>query len=149
MRSLASRIGAMSADERAAMAAKLPTVVTIEGRALSVFNTCLVASQNPSVTVVGGFRQWIAAGRAVRKGEHGLALWVPIGKKDADGEASDDKPGFILGTVFDVSQTQEIETGAHVDVEPEAKPIDPIYVNRTDVNGNRSDYYSTEFTRIS
>ena len=108
-RELAGRIGRMSPDERAALAARMPAIATIEGRALSPFNQCLLASQCPSATVVGGFRQWIKAGRAVRKGEHGFAIWVPTGQRKADDAEDSDKLGFILGTVFDVSQTQEIE----------------------------------------
>ncbi len=66
--------------------------------------------------MVGGFRQWKDKGRSVRKGEHGLMIWVPTGKgeKAEDGapvpaaEAGAEKEkraGFIMGTVFDVTQT--------------------------------------------
>ena len=116
MRALAREIGKMSQEQRSAMAARFPGIATIEGRSLSPFNTCLLATQSPSASVVGGFRQWIKAGRAVRKGEHGLCLWVPLmprkaGDARAEGE-TDTRPGFILGTVFDVSQTSEIEAAA-------------------------------------
>lgn len=107
-RKLAATISKMSDTERAAMAARMP-VVTVEGRTLSVFNCCLVSTQCPSATVVGGFKQWLAAGRAVRKGEHGYSIWVPCGKKGDGEQAEGEKPFFMLGTVFDVSQTQEIE----------------------------------------
>lgn len=117
MRAIAKQISAMSEEQRQALAARCP-VATIEGRTLSLHNQCMVATQLPSATVVGGFRQWITAGRAVRKGEHGLAIWVPIGKKTGENQPVDnhlstseaERPGFILGTVFDISQTQEIET---------------------------------------
>lgn len=39
MRSLARQISLMSKEEREAMAARLPGIVTVEGRALSLFNT--------------------------------------------------------------------------------------------------------------
>jgi hypothetical protein len=58
--------------------------------------------------MVGGFNQWITAGRAVRKGEHGLSLWIPCQGKSE----SDDEPGetyFRMGTVFDIEQTAEIQ----------------------------------------
>ena len=105
----------MTDEQRAAMAARLPGIVTVEGRALSPFNCCLLAMQAPSVTMVGGFRQWINAGRAVRKGEHGMSIWVPKMPKDdpnrqGDESSSADEVHFLLGTVFDVSQTDEIET---------------------------------------
>lgn len=113
-RELAGRISRMSADERAALAARLPAIATIEGRTLSVFNACLIASQNPQATIVGGFRQWIKAGRAVRKGEHGLAIWIPTQRAnngdEHSGEDDSAETHFFLGTVFDVSQTQEVET---------------------------------------
>lgn len=94
---------------------------TVEGHELSLCNTCLVYMQAPTASMVGGFRQWIKAGRAVRKGQHGLMIWVPIGHKDETGtpnqeqDARDlDDTRFIIGTVFDISQTDEIETAQAV-----------------------------------
>lgn len=114
VRNFANQISKLTPEQRMALAKRCP-VMTIEGRELSPFNQCLAAMQNPSVTVVGGFRQWIKSGRAVRKGEHGLIIWVPLGRKSTDqnGETHTemDEKRFILGSVFDVSQTQEIETG--------------------------------------
>ena len=114
MRKLAQKISAMSQEERDAIAARIG-VVTIEGRVLSVYNACMIWSQNPAATVVGGFRQWLKAGRAVCKGQRGLSIWVPCVKHDT--ETPPNKPDetfFVLGTVFDVSQTQEIESGKAV-----------------------------------
>ena|SRR3990167_5982280 len=112
-RALAGKIGRMTADERGALAASLPVIATVEGRTLSVFNQCLVASQCPTATLVGGFQQWIKAGRVVCKGEHGLAIWVPThAKADPNAQSGEmssaDETRFIMGTVFDVSQTDEI-----------------------------------------
>lgn len=107
----------MSDAARAELAAQLPGLVTVEGRALSFKNTCLVAVQKPDATMVGGFRQWLKAGRCVAKGSVGLMIWVPTGKRDSEAPAAADKetggedgerPGFIMGTVFDVSQTVEL-----------------------------------------
>ncbi len=109
MRALAKTISGMTPDERSQFAEKIP-VVTIEGRPLSPFNQCMVAMQNHNATVVGGFRQWIKSGRAVMKGQHGYAIWVPIKGKAVEGSEEADETRFILGTVFDVTQTQEIET---------------------------------------
>ena len=112
---LAKQIGAMSEEQRAAMAAKMAGVVTIEGRVLSIHNACLIACQNPSATMVGGFNQWKAHGRSVRKGEHGLMIWAPKHRAEdpnrQPGEMSDKdlRPGFIMVTVFDVAQTEAIE----------------------------------------
>ena len=111
-RALVAQIAKLPPAERAAVAAKMPAVMTCEGRTLSVTNQCLIMAQCPTVTIVGGFRQWLRAGRCVRKGEHGLALWVPGSRKgtaEADGAddtaEADSKPFFIMGTVFDVAQT--------------------------------------------
>jgi hypothetical protein len=114
MREVAGMVARMNDADRAALAAK-SHIVTIEGRALSVHNACMVASQNAGATVVGGFRQWIKAGRVVRKGEHGFAIWCPAGKKSDSGASADEtgtdskaRAQFILATVFDVSQTDEL-----------------------------------------
>src|SRR5215203_5152072 len=117
---LANRVAEMSADERAALVAHVGAVVTCEGHALSVHNSCLVLTQLPTAAMVGGFRQWKAHGRSVRKGEHGLMIWVPTSRKgDAEATAGAPQPateapaegeakraGFVMGTVFDVTQTE-------------------------------------------
>jgi hypothetical protein len=116
---LAKQVAAMGEDERAALVMRLGAIVTVEGRALSVFNSCLVLTQLPGASMVGGFLQWKAHGRSVRKGAVGLMIWIPTkgkadGPKPADdatpGEPGTDGPrraGFVMGTVFDVSQTEE------------------------------------------
>lgn len=109
-RELAQRLAALSDEERDALAARMH-VHTVEGRALSIHNACLIAMQQPSATLVGGFNQWRAQGRIVRKGEHGLMIWAPTkttidARQAAAGEAADaDSLKFITVTVFDVSQT--------------------------------------------
>lgn len=107
---LAKRIASMTPTAREALASQSP-IVNVEGRMLSSFNQCMIAMQLPAATVVGGFRQWLKAGRAVMKGQHGASIWVPCGAKtaDASGEQSTEKTFFTAGTVFDVSQTAEIE----------------------------------------
>jgi hypothetical protein len=109
-RQLVQTISAMSNAERALMASHMAGAVTVEGRQLSMGNACLIACQAPSATLIGGFRQWMAHGRSVRKGEHGLMIWAPTkGTKEPavvqPGELSSDRPNFIMVTVFDVSQT--------------------------------------------
>ena len=111
---LTRRIARMSEAERAALVHGLAT--TIEGHTLSMTNQMLIAYQSvgqQQVTIVGGFQQWKRAGRTVTRGQHGYAIWVPIGRKSPNGqektETTDgDKPGFMLATVFDISQTQEV-----------------------------------------
>jgi antirestriction protein ArdC len=113
------RVAAMSEDQRAQLAQRMP-IVNTEGHALSAYNTCLILSQSATTpTICAGFQQWRKQGRMVRKGEHGLMIWVPISRKSkaadtstpgelvADGTA---RPGFIAGYVFDISQTDAIES---------------------------------------
>ena len=77
----------MSEDERTALVMRLGAIVTCEGHALSAFNSCLVLTQFPTASMVGGFHQWQPKGRKVKKGEHGLMIWIPT----ARGEKGEDR----------------------------------------------------------
>lgn len=119
------QVAVMPELERIQMANRLG-IVTCDGHELSLGNTMLIALQNPTASIVGGFRQWIKHGRAVKKGEHGCMIWVPTTKKAES--APDSTPDttetttehrFIIGTVFDIDQTQEIQTQQTVEAEPE------------------------------
>jgi len=115
-RELARKVSKMTEDQRQAMIRSMPAIVTIEGRPLSGVNSILLSFQCPGATIVGGFRQWIKAGRCVKKGEHGACIWVPGGAKGsapADGEAGE-SIRFLTGTVFDVTQTAELGAAAPV-----------------------------------
>jgi hypothetical protein len=142
-RTLWKQIADMPELERVQISNKLG-VVTVEGRQLSLNNQCLLALQFPTVSVVGGFRQWLDQGRCVRKGQHGLMIWVPAGA-GKDGESSTPKapqqsernifatpatgtatasaageterPNFFIGTVFDISQTDALENSLTENVE--------------------------------
>jgi hypothetical protein len=117
---LANDIARMTDDERAALVARVGAIVTCEGRALSVHNSCLVLTQLPTASMVGGFRPWKEHGRSVKKGEHGLMIWVPTSRKGETEPAATEAPpvsegqpegegkraGFVMGTVFDVTQTE-------------------------------------------
>src|SRR5438067_8803355 len=110
---LANRVARMTDDERAALVLRVGAIVTCEGRALSAFNSCLVLTQLPTASMVGGFWQWKDKGRSVRKGAQGLMIWIPTGGKDDADQPTDEetegvakRPGFIMGTVFDVTQTE-------------------------------------------
>ena len=117
---ISRQVAAMSEDERTALVMKVGAIVTCEGRALSTHNSCGLITQLPTVSMVGGFWQWKDKGRRVRKGERGLMIWIPknVGETSApaavdleagEGDASEGKRKggrFIMGTVFDVSQTE-------------------------------------------
>lgn len=95
-------------------------LVTCDGHSLSLCNSMLVVLQCPTATVLGGFRQWLKHGRAVKKGEHGAMVWIPTGQRkeqsvDAsvqpvNGESEVTRQGFIIGTLFDIGQTEEVRT---------------------------------------
>ena len=112
-RGIVTQVAAMTDEQRGELVMRCGAVMTCEGRPLSPFNSCLLLTQFPTSSIVGGFLQWKAHGRSVKKGEHGLMIWVPVGRKgekaDAQDAAETDEKkgsGFIMGTVFDVSQTE-------------------------------------------
>jgi len=112
LREICRQIKAMDDGERARLASRTQAR-NIEGLTLSPHNQCMLAFQKPDVTIVGGFRQWKRAGRTVKKGEHGLGIWIPrfVGEKKEDGDTETEPgtlEGFLFGTVFDVSQTEEV-----------------------------------------
>jgi len=104
-----------------------------EGRELSPFNQCLLVHQNSSVSIVGGFSQWKKLGRSVKKGERALAIWVPCAKQaegagdaGADPDTGEDR-FFILGNVFDITQTEtDDEKAARVACDTLALPAPPL-----------------------
>lgn len=119
------QIAAMCDEEREALAARSP-IVTIEQRPLSARNQCLIAMQRPSATIVGGFRQWLNAGRCVRKGEKGLTILVPAAKKGKpDQPAESDSVWFMRGTVFDISQTAPTDEPRDETPPSPTQPITP------------------------
>jgi hypothetical protein len=98
------------------LVARVGAVLTCEGRALSPHNSLLLLAQCEGVSLVGGFWQWKAAGRRVRKGETGLGIWIPTHKAGegeelpaAEGGAGEGegkrRRRFVMGTVFDIGQT--------------------------------------------
>ena len=113
MRRISKAVSEMCPEERQAMIDRLGAVVTNEGRALSPHNTIMIMQQIPGASVVGGFRQWLAAGRSVKKGEKGAGIWIPKHRAATTEDETPDhdkddteRSRFILGTVFDISQTE-------------------------------------------
>lgn len=108
-------IANLPADERVSLASRM-LCTTCEGHTLSPANQMLVAYQFPQSTMVGGFHQWRKIGRCVRKGEHGISIWIPRAepkdenKQPGEMSAKDlQSPGFFVGTIFDISQTDQIQ----------------------------------------
>ncbi len=105
----------MTEEQRQAIADKFG-IVTAEGHLLTAHNQCfLVAQAELNFSVVGGYKQWQKAGRSVRKGEHGFYIFVPSKTKEetnnsAEVSADDETPFFFTAVVFDISQTEQINT---------------------------------------
>ena len=102
-------------------------IITCEGHSLSLKNNALLDLQAEgtglTVSVVGGFSQWLDKGRAVRKGERAFTILAPSsGKaKDKGGNVklADDgselhKTYFKCVSVFDISQTDLIPEESEV-----------------------------------
>lgn len=80
-------------------------------------NQHLIFAQREDATECAGFQQWKKSGRQVMKGERGIKIFAPTKfiVKDEEGKPQKDengedkkKDGFIMVTVFDISQTEEI-----------------------------------------
>lgn len=76
-------------------------------------NAMLIVMQRPSATVIHGYREWLAHGRQVRKGQKGIRILAPAGNaKTIDkvtGEETKGRQFFRLISVFDIAQTEPIE----------------------------------------
>jgi len=104
IRAFAAQWAQMSADEQTAAIGD--AVFTVAGHALSGLNTAIALLQYPGVTVVGGYRQWQAAGRQVKKGEKSLGIFAPRSVKGDNDEELNVR--FTMVNVFDISQTEEV-----------------------------------------
>ena len=100
----------LSEDQRQEIAAKMGAT-TIEGRVLSPVNQCLVFTQYPNATILGGYQQWQRAGKQVKKGSQGIGIWIPTRKK-AEEDGEEEKTRFFMVSMFDISQTEEMEMKA-------------------------------------
>jgi DNA primase len=91
-------------------------------------NILLIYAQRSDVTLVRDYRQWTAAGRQVRKGEHGIPIFAAPSRPQAQRRDEDqDEPGPAwreasrVTYVWDLSQT----TGPPVSDEATRLPRDP------------------------
>lgn len=124
-RGIVKSLAAMSDTQRQALAEQIGQLFTCEGHLFSYHNTCLIASQCPHATLLGGIRQWNNQGRRIKKDEHGYMIWVPVNpSREGDPDTpqpsewdSTETPGrtyFVIGTVFDVSQTCETQAATEI-----------------------------------
>jgi len=88
-------------------------------------NQLFLIGQNPAASDVRSFREWKAAGCSIKKGEKALRVWVPKPSTKADEQRERDgqQPArFILGPVFDISQTEPTaDYEARVEAKRQAK----------------------------
>lgn len=113
IKELRQRLANLPQSQREELAQRA-LIATVDGHTLSAHNTIMVYFQTMSTgvtpTVVGGFKQWLRAGKCVRRGEHGYTIFFPVGVKDNDDNIVEVKT-YYTGTVFDISQVEEISTG--------------------------------------
>ena len=84
----------------------------------SFHNQLLIGCQMPDASYVRGFKSWLDAGRAVRKGEKGIRIFAPrpwqrAASDDADTDQIERGVSFAIVHVFDVSQTDPIPGHPH------------------------------------
>ena len=134
---LMAKVGETLERLAADLSAGKPELLKAYMRAMARFhrysygNTILITLQKPDATIVAGFRKWKKMERHVKKGEHGIAILVPVihgqkrknKKKQEEVTAKHDQPvkvtemvdddvvdvshpvGYRTGYVFDISQT--------------------------------------------
>lgn len=119
-RAIVKTLGKMSDVERFELSKRV-SIGSCEGYGYSPCNQMLIAMQCPTATVLGGFRQWKKLGRTVKRGEHGHMIWVPTvyektddipQPSEVDGEERPKGVRFIIGTIFDISQTSDLSEEA-------------------------------------
>jgi len=110
VKELRERLANLSPEQRQELINR-GLIATVEGRTLSAHNTMMVYIQSNGTlpSVVGGYRQWKAAGRQVTKGQHGYVIWFPIGEKDTETGDILSAERYFTATVFDISQTEAIK----------------------------------------
>ena len=75
----------------------------------SARNSLLIRLERQEASLCGGYSEWLKAGRAVRKGEKGIQILIPLVlKKDKENPNSETFTRFRVGYVFDISQTEEL-----------------------------------------
>ena len=100
----------LPAEKREELSSRLG-IVNPEGHQLTPRNQCLIYFQNIddiSISVVAGYKQWQKFQRQVKKGSHGFLIAVPSGQPKQE-EEEPGKVYFFYKTVFDISQTEELQ----------------------------------------
>jgi len=104
---LATQLGSGQSDQLQAYLSAMSRFHTY-----SFHNIMLILSQRPEATKVAGFHTWRKLGRAVQRGEKGIAIFAPMVLKPKEDESQsgekDESPRlrFRVVHVFDVAQTE-------------------------------------------
>jgi hypothetical protein len=125
-RALVEHLKKMPDTERAKFSGK--PLRNPEGHVLSAANTVLANLQRPGCRVVAGWKQWKKYNRSVMKGERGITVWVPTNAPKDDQDPEPDEIRFSTTTVFDISQTTEIQEPAKSDNSGRLKVPSPVQV---------------------
>jgi hypothetical protein len=72
----------------------------------SFANTMLIHCQRKNATQVASAKVWTTNKRSVKENAKPIKIWVPIFAKSKDDDEKSKKPFFILGNVYDVSDTE-------------------------------------------
>jgi hypothetical protein len=107
-----AKLQALTEDQKNALVSSIG-IVTIEGHILSPFNQLMLYYQFEKTTIIGGYKQWINAGRQVRKGEKSMNIYTPSIKGEKE-ENADQPINFFVASVFDISQTDKTEVKMEV-----------------------------------
>ena len=110
---LIKQVSALAPEQREEIARRSP-IVTSEGHPISPYNACFLSMQTElTLTIVGGFRQWQAAGRQVSPGQKAAGyIYVPLKRKKDGQDITEEKLRFRLVPVFDIAQTEEVAVAA-------------------------------------
>ena len=81
----------------------------------SVKNCILITAQNKDATKLATFDDWKADNISIQKGAKGISIMVPDEYRRRDGTPA---TGFIVGKVFDISQTTAVAAANTVSHDP-------------------------------
>lgn len=114
IKTLAETVARMTEEEKQTYISKAGVVLKSDGTMLSLPNMMMAVLQNDRATMVAGYEQWRGLGRQVRAGEQSIKIFAPTTKTKTDDQGEETtSTRFILVSVFDVSQTDEIEAAVN------------------------------------
>jgi DNA-binding helix-hairpin-helix protein with protein kinase domain len=114
IKTLAETVARMTEEEKQTYISKAGVVLKSDGTMLSLSNMMMAVLQNDRATMVAGYEQWKSLGRQVRAGEQSIKIFAPTLRTRTDDQGEETtSTRFILVSVFDVSQTDEIEAAVN------------------------------------